>query len=365
VPNSTGVLLTIGLLQSLVHVAHDTPPVSFITRPPMPHVRVMTWNIGANSVFDDPGPRGFGRSDGARPSRFIRLAKAITPDVVCMQEVDDPRNAFDVAQLLDKAIPLPNGHRWQAHGRGDVVVASRFPMTMLDARSQDWGGGVPRTHVMAMLHLSGATGNAELYVVCAHFQSRGEAKDIAARQEQADAIATWVHDLRTTGGDVDLAPRTPIVLLGDWNAYRTDAANHIATLTNGSIVNQKRFGHGGLPDWDDSALRDALPFHNATAPKTYTFGNGSSAEFPPAALDRILFTDSVLDMLGGFVLDTTTVSPAVLSRSGLLESDVLLDAAGRLFDHLPVVVDLAPNPPPHARNGDANDLEPSSGGGRR
>ncbi len=46
-------------------------------------------------------------------------------------------------------------------------------------------------------------------------------------------------------------------------------------------------------------------------------------------------------MLGGFVLDTTSLSPAVWIRCGLSAEDVLLDVHSRVPDHLPVVIDLA------------------------
>jgi endonuclease/exonuclease/phosphatase family metal-dependent hydrolase len=324
---------------SLVLMAQGTPTTPFLAPPATPHVRVMTWNVGANSVFEDPGPRGFGRSDGGRPPRFRRLVKAVSPDVLCLQEVFAPRDASDVKRILDTAIPLAGGEHWVAHGQGDVVIASRFPLSMLEARSEDWGGGVPRTHVMALIDTPDS--NRDLYVICAHSQSRSEPKDVAARQEQADAIASWVQDLHRPGGVVTLAAGTPIVLMGDWNAYKTDPAAHVDTLLTGKVVNHARFGRGGPPDWDASPLQDAHPVHNGNRPETYTFGNGSDVEYPPAELDRVFFTDSVLDLLGGLVLDTTKLSAAVLAQSGLEEGDVLLHAERRLYDHLPLVVDLA------------------------
>jgi endonuclease/exonuclease/phosphatase family metal-dependent hydrolase len=334
-------LLPVTWTLSFVLMAQGIATPSFLAPPTAGHVRLMTWNIGANSIFEDPGPRGFGRSDGERPLRFRRLARALSPDVLCLQEVFAPRSAPDVERVLGAAVPLPNGERWIAHGQGDVVIASRFPLSMLEARSEDWGGGVPRTHVMALVDLPGEANASDLYVICAHSQSRSEPKDIAARQQQADAIASWVQDLRNPGGTVSLAQRTPIVVLGDWNAYKTDPANHIDTLLTGNIVDQARFGRGAPPDWDASPLRDARPVHNGDGSATYTFGDGAERPFPPAELDRVLFTDSVLAMLGSFVLDTTKLSPAVLKESGLEADDVLLDARSRLFDHLPVVVDFA------------------------
>ena len=40
---------------------------------------------------------------------------------------------------------------------------------------------------------------------------------------------------------MDVPPGTPIVVLGDLNAYKTDPARHVTTLITGGIVNQQRF----------------------------------------------------------------------------------------------------------------------------
>jgi hypothetical protein len=154
-------------------------------------------------------------------------------------------------------------------------------------------------------------------------ESRAEPKDIAVRQEQADAIAEWLNDRRSPGGSVDMARGIPMAQLGDWNACRSGVEKYNATLLTGSIVNQQRFGPGGLPDWDELPLRDAHPLPDATGPETHTFGDGSGNGFPPAQLDRVLFSDSVLDMLGGFLLDTTRLSPAsLLYTQGLTAPEV-------------------------------------------
>ena len=58
----------------------------------------------------------------------------------------------------------------------------------------------------------------------------------------------------------------------------------------------------------------------------------------------MLFTDSVLAQVGGFVLDTRTLDPAVRAGSGLDADDVLIGPAPLRYDHLPLVVDLAPAP---------------------
>ena len=82
-----------------------------------------------------------------------------------------------------------------------------------------------------------------------------------------------------------------------------------------------------------------MPRHNGVGEATHTFGDGAATPFPPAALDRVLFTDSVLAALGGFVLDTRTLAPGARAAAALEPDDVLI---GPPPLHLPVVVDLAP-----------------------
>ena len=69
-------------------------------------------------------------------------------------------------------------------------------------------------------------------------------------------------------------------------------------------------------DWDGSALADAAPVHNGIGPASHTFGDGQG-EYPPAALDRILYSDSRLALIRALVLNTTTLDPISLRQFGL------------------------------------------------
>lgn len=253
-------------------VAQQPQRLATLSPPAEPRVRVMTWNIGSNSIFADPGPGRGADLDGGRPAQFARIVRAVRPDVICLQEIQPPRSADDVGALLDSIIPLAgNNRRWQTYGVRKVVIATPYPL------------GMP--------------------------------------------------------GDGALPSRTPIVIMGDLNAYLTDPAHHVETLMTGAIADTARYGRGMEPDWDATSLADAHPLQNAVGPSSYTFGDGGG-EYPPAALDRVLFTDSRLHMLGGFVLNTTTLDSLVLGRLGLHAVDVLRNATLRRFDHLPVVVDF-------------------------
>jgi endonuclease/exonuclease/phosphatase family metal-dependent hydrolase len=327
-----------------VALVHSQQPVTRMDPPVTPHVRLMTWNIAGNSIFpgEDPGGRG-ARLDGKRPEQFARIVRAIRPDVLCLQEVFPPHSAESVGPMLDSIAPLTAGRTWQSYGIRDVVIATPYPLSMRAARQEDWGGGTPRTHAMAMISFPPELGLNSLYVICTHMQSNGKPEEVAARQREADAIIQWLRELRAPQGSGGLSPGTPFAILGDLNAYHTDPARHVETLLTGNIADTARFGPAMAPDWDGTALADASPLHNGIGPATYTFGTGIGPP-PPAALDRILYSDSRLAMAGGFVLNTTTLDAATLARLGLLSTDVLLNATTGSFDHLPLVADFRGRP---------------------
>ena len=283
---------------------------AFLAHPTAPHLRVMTWNV-AHGIFADPGPRGWRNGDGLRPARFQRVVRAVRPDVVCLNEIFPPRTAADAAALLDSALPLAGGRRWQAHKSGDAVIVSRFPLSDLAGRNEDFGAG-PRAHATARAALPGAAGRG-VYIGCAHFQSRGDSSQIASRTRQAEVMVEWARGL---------AGNPPLIFMGDWNAYRTDPTQHMRILMDGA------------------RLSDAGPLQNGRGPASFTFGDGTGAN-PPGELDRVLYSTAAFRLLNSFVLNTTTLSAATLARYGLEADDILLHAGNRLFDHWPVVADLS------------------------
>jgi endonuclease/exonuclease/phosphatase family metal-dependent hydrolase len=176
-------------------------------------------------------------------------------------------------------------------------------------------------------------------MICSHFKSGGGFDDIALRQRQADVIMAQVRDFETPDGNLDLPSGTPFVILGDFNAYDTDPALHIQTLTGGDISNERSYGVDLEPDWDGSSLEDARPSHNGAGVAFYTWRDDAEP-FNPGALDRVFFSDSVLQMQNAFVLNTMTLSDEVLDANGLMRQDVVLDPAHGNYDHLPVIVDF-------------------------
>jgi endonuclease/exonuclease/phosphatase family metal-dependent hydrolase len=307
---------------------------SFLARAAPGELRVMTFNIGDDSIFPDLGeridPDGL---DG--PSRFLRMVRALQPDVLCLQEATV--GSWRAVETMNEVLLPGIGSTWYAHHAVDDVIAARYPLSALAGGIVE-EGDKKRGHAMALVDLPDASYSSDLYVVCVHNQSGAGALNVALRQRQADIIARWVRDAKTPGGLVTLRAGTPIVILGDMNVI-DDPALYLRTLLTGDIADERQFGPDFRPDWDGTDLTDAYPSQNGAGRMFYTWRNDTQ-RFPPGALDRILYTDSVLEAVNSFVLNTTRMSKAELREAGMRRNDVHRDPRRDIHDHMPVVVDF-------------------------
>lgn len=306
-------------------------------------LRVMSWNVGLGSIFPP---------DGVRHESFARIVKAVNPDVFCLQEIGPRQPIHELIGMMDRLLPLKDGLHWQSHRATnlDNVVLSRYPLSQ-HAQEAVIPRPLPRFQmpelhmgqVMCRVRLPDSTGLPDVYVIATHFKSGSEDDaSIRARQRHADSIARWLRRLKEGGQPEALPAETPIIILGDLNVYESapmDAAHHLTTLLTGNIVDEATFGPDLEPDWDGSYLRDVKPRHNGREKDWYTW-RIDDERFAPGALDRILYTDSVMKVVNSFVLNTTTMTEEELSRSGLLATDVLKGAKPGHFDHLPLVADF-------------------------
>lgn len=132
-------------------------------------------------------------------------------------------------------------------------------------------------------------------------------------------------------------------ILGDMNVLASepaDPAHHLTTLLTGNIVDEKAFGPDFPLDWDGTNLIEVKPRHNAREKDFYTW-RVDDLPFPPGALDRIIYTVSVLSVNHSFVLNTTIMTRQELDDNGLLSTDALWDGKAGNFDHLPLVADFS------------------------
>ena len=314
--------------------------IEFLEKKSSEHIRVMSFNVGWDSIFPDDDPQNDQWRQHSSGAEFERILKAVEPDIICLQEINPVRDPQQVGDLLDATLPLDNDQRWQTYSGQDNVIASRFKLSMKAAKLIQNGSITDFGHAMALVDLPDAEYKVDLYLICAHFQAQGGPAMVQARQEHADAIIAWLGDARTPGGEIDLAFGTPIVVLGDFNVYDTEPAHHLTTLLSGNIENEDRYGQDIMPDWDETGLADSLPRHNGVREEVYTWRDDTQ-EFNPGALDRILYTDSVILVENAFVLNTEVMTEEELRAAGLKVGDVMLDLETGLYDHLPLAVDFS------------------------
>jgi endonuclease/exonuclease/phosphatase family metal-dependent hydrolase len=301
----------------VIRVEPPLPPYPVIslekTNPDL--VRLLSYNMLWDGLFDRPEP-------------FKRILRALSPDIICFQEVNS--SAADVAAQLDDILPLGES-QWQAFKSRGPVIASRWPLSM---QAADTIPTTDRGQPMALVDLPDDRYDVDLYVISAHLKccgSEGGPEDLR-RQTQADANINWFRELRQPGGSVELPAGTPFVIAGDFNMV--GGLQPLHTLLDGNIINEDIYGADSPPDWDGSDLTDLHPRHNAKAADFTWRSEGSP--YPPGRLDFALYTDSVMCADKSFVLDTVDMDPAALTAHGLLRQDCA-DAS----DHLPLVVDFA------------------------
>jgi endonuclease/exonuclease/phosphatase family metal-dependent hydrolase len=298
--------------------------VAFLARPAGTDLRLATYNVWKNSIFEQASYR----------DKFARVVRAIDADVWALQEVWEPTAAVEA--LFDELLPLPDAGRWHAVFAGVQVTVSRYPIVL-----HHWET-TPNCGTKASLDLIDLPDelNADLYLIHPRFAPFEGPEQDAERQCQADQIISWLRRATDPEGAVGLAAGTPIVIAGDLNMVGSLQSLH--TLLEGDIADEARFGPDHAPDWDGTGLVDAEPLHNAVGPDTWTWRSDQS-KWAPGRLDFILYSDSVMRLEGSFVLNTASLSDSALAEVGLERLDVALYPVhnGIAFDHLPVVADFA------------------------
>jgi endonuclease/exonuclease/phosphatase family metal-dependent hydrolase len=160
----------------------------------------------------------------------------------------------------------------------------------------------------------------------------GESSSNAQRQQVVDGVVAFLRDLKEGDGAFEVAPDTPIVVLGDMNFVGD--AQQPRTLRTGQIVNTDRFGAPATPDWDGSPLLDTKP--RQVASPMHTTWIDAKSSFPPGRLDYAYVSDHVLEPVHEFVLYTPALPEETRTTHNLRVEDTNVAS-----DHLPVVIDVA------------------------
>ena len=317
---------TDGGLGYILSDAETTLEAPSIDRPSASDVRLLSYNAVTN--FDLEQSAIF-MAD--RQPSFRRIFGAVGPDVIAFQEVYN-ETAAQTADVAKEELGLSSGWEWAKQGR-DLVLGSRYPIRDTHAIPgyEDYRSGA------FLLDAEDALGS-QLVVVnmhppcCNAGPEDGESSSNAQRQQVVDGVVAFLRDLKQGDGAFEVAPDTPIVVLGDMN-FVGDAQQPRA-LRTGQIVNTDRFGAPAAPDWDGSPLLDTKP--RQVASPMHTTWIDAKSSFPPGRLDYAYVSDHVLEPVHEFVLYTPALPEETRTTHNLRVEDTNVAS-----DHLPVVIDVA------------------------
>jgi endonuclease/exonuclease/phosphatase family metal-dependent hydrolase len=306
--------LLVGLLSARAGAQTVLAPAPIARTSPVA-MRLVTWNIGANSVA--PPARGaLDIEASSRPSAFARVMRALDPDIVCLQEYTRP--PASAAALFDVVRPLGQGRHWQAFNALGNVLLSRYPLRDRSERRLRFRLS-QRAHAIARVDVPDSIAAVDPVVVCTHLQSGGGSANEGFRTRHSEAILRDAQARLRPG-----AALAPLIVMGDLNAVEGSVPYLLARVSDGA---------------SSPALSDARPAHNGVGPERYTWRDDSQ-RYAPGVLDYILFSRGVFTVRNALVLNTMSLDRVALPAFGLRRGDTMRDAASGLYDHLPVVVDL-------------------------
>jgi len=268
-----------------------------------------------------------GTADFSRRSAILRLMRAVRADVYALQEEYDT-SAADVEAFLEEADPFGDGAEWNAEKLGDTLVASRFPIIQTPPSQR-----FTVQDASAFVDLSSVGGGlvflASIHPSCCGYA--GNSND-NSRVSQMSSIASVIGAIRAGAADalVPGASDAAVIVAGDWNL--------VGSRTPLTIL-------------EESAGLVAPPFADlgtGASASTWRPGNDFVGQFFFGRLDLIAHDPARLASLGGYVLDTRTLTPARLGELGLSPGD---SAAS---DHLVVVADYAVVNQPADLDGDGD-----------
>ncbi|HAQ37187.1 MAG TPA: hypothetical protein DCQ58_01655, partial [Saprospirales bacterium] len=235
----------------------------------------------------------------------------IQPDIIAFQEIYD-HTAAQTRELIQQF----TGGTWYAQKQGtDIILVSRYPILESHFIS---GNGAFLVQ----------TNEGKILVVNAHLPC---CDNDSGRQDEVDAIMAFIRDAKNGNSSLLLDPNSPIIITGDMNFV--GKSRQLRTYLEGDIQNEFSYGPDFHPDWDNTALKDAVLYTTAS-PMAVTWSSSGSSYFP-GRLDYIIYTDAVLNRLNGFALQT-----ANLPQDSLNAYLVLANDSNNASDHFAVVSDF-------------------------
>lgn len=299
-------------------------PADPLARAPGTNLRVVSWNVGREDLFQ-------------QPEAFGIILRALAPDLLLFDEVAGGHSAAEVEALLNRVVP---GDRpWRAvygvsGGSQRGLIATRgaaprvpppfdrilpYPDSLLasipaDAPAQVRTGAQRRMEEgVPTLGATVELGGRRMLVVTMDLESGGVpgGPQDRLRRMEAFAIRAAAEDAMRGAGPVD-----GWLVVGDLNLVGVRDPLRILAGT-GMAGGEMAVAFPLRLDGASAATWENLP-----------------EPFTPGRLDYVLYTDASLDVAGGFVFRAADLSPRWRERYGLRED------ASTVTDHLPVVTDL-------------------------
>jgi len=187
------------------------------SRPPHTDFRLMAYNVLNDDLLDDP----------IKKDRFLAEFDVLQPDVICFTEVYN-HTAEDVRARVAEALPYMT--ETSGDGSWDSRIVSRYPIVFAQSL-----GVLGRSHAA---RVRSADGSVDQMVITAHFSCCSASGN--RRAEMSD-ISTFINGLRS-GELTGVPPDLPVILAGDLNLVRNDAAN-FANFQNSSGLRPLRAMH--------------------------------------------------------------------------------------------------------------------------
>ncbi|MBT8228865.1 MAG: T9SS type A sorting domain-containing protein, partial [Bacteroidia bacterium] len=248
-------------------------------------------------------------------SAFASLMKAVNADIYCFQEVYD----HDDDELLDLMISLDildQSQSWYSVKHApDLITISRYPIVY----EQNIGN-----NSASVLDVDGT----ELLIVNMHLPC---CENDFGREVEIDQVLRFVRRSKDGQLPYQLQDNTPYIFCGDLNLV--GHASQLESLINGNINDNSFFGPDVTLDWDDDHMTD-LKAPTTGYPAVFTWYSPFSSFFP-GRLDFVIYTDSRLEALNRFVLNSQGLNQAEQSAFQINDNSSLITS-----DHMPVVADF-------------------------
>ena len=256
---------------------------------------------------------------------FSRIINSLDPDIISFSEVSEVSSS-QMLSYFEEYIEHPE---WFVMKNGDVMAVSKFPF--------NGGWAVTNKIGASLVNLPDSEFEMDFLTLYAHPPCCG---NDAGRQFHFDAFVEFILDMQEEGGVGFMPFNTPFTFAGDMNLVGLNEQYN--TIVNGQISDTDEFGIGGMPDWDDTPLADAIcriTTHSSAHTWRKNISNPSVGEYPPGRLDFVFYSNSVMTLEKSFTLDTQMLDSNSLNQWGLELNDTYYTS-----DHLPIVSDFILTP---------------------